>query len=108
MPRPLTSASAMLTRASSSPARHRRAGPSWWASLFQRTATETTTVWQLARRLEHEAIWAEKEKCRRALARRQRLQLPIQRVAIPIARGRASYHGSSRIGVIGEAMAARP
>ncbi|MGH3755490.1 MAG: hypothetical protein ACRDRP_22910, partial [Pseudonocardiaceae bacterium] len=63
MPPPLASAPVMLTQASSPRARrHRRAWPSWWASLFQRTATETTTVWQLARRLEREAAWVEKEK----------------------------------------------
>ncbi|MGH3770378.1 MAG: hypothetical protein ACRDRW_03095 [Pseudonocardiaceae bacterium] len=88
----------MLTRASSPGARrHRRARPSWWTSLFQRTATETTTVWQLAHRVQREAAWVETERCRRALALRQRLQLPpTGRVAVPIARGTVSYHGSTR------------
>lgn len=66
-------------------------------SLFQRTATETTTVWQLERRPEREAAWLEKERRRRALTLRQRLQLPIQRIAVPITRGTASRHSSTQI-----------
>ncbi|MGH3833788.1 MAG: bifunctional DNA primase/polymerase, partial [Pseudonocardiaceae bacterium] len=46
--------------------RRRRTRRGWWRSLLQPTETETTTVWQLARRLEREAAWAEKEKCQRA------------------------------------------
>ncbi|MGH3852904.1 MAG: hypothetical protein ACRDR6_05285 [Pseudonocardiaceae bacterium] len=48
-------------------------------------------MWQLARRLEREAAWAEKEKCQRALALRLRHQLPVERVAVPITRGTVSY-----------------
>ena len=59
--------------------------------MLQRTASETTTVWQLARRLEREAAWAEKEKCQRALVRRQQHQLSIERVAVPIIRGTVPY-----------------
>lgn len=67
--------------------RHHRAWPSWWTSLLRSPTTEVTTVWQLARRLEREAAWAEKERCRRAWALRQRHQLPIERIAVPIIRG---------------------
>ncbi|MGH3833711.1 MAG: hypothetical protein ACRDRS_25290 [Pseudonocardiaceae bacterium] len=45
----------------------------------------------MARRLEREAAWAEKEKCQRALVLRLRGQLPIERVAVPITRGTVSY-----------------
>ncbi|HWR48741.1 MAG TPA: hypothetical protein VN327_14185 [Pseudonocardiaceae bacterium] len=78
--------------------RHRRARPGWWASLLQRTASETITVWQLARCLEREAAWAEKEKCQRALALRRQRQLSLQRVAVPITRGPVPYPGSTRTG----------
>ncbi|MGH3854569.1 MAG: hypothetical protein ACRDR6_13940 [Pseudonocardiaceae bacterium] len=76
--------------------RRHRARLSRWASLLPRTATETTTVWQLARRREREATWAEKEKCQRALALRRQHQLPIERVAVPITRGTVPYPGPTR------------
>ncbi|MGH3717869.1 MAG: hypothetical protein ACRDRI_03330 [Pseudonocardiaceae bacterium] len=89
----------MLTRAGSPRApqvrRRRRARPSWWKSLLQWSVTETITVWQVARRLEREAAWAEKEKCQRALALRLQDHLPIERVAVPITRGTVSHSAVS-------------
>lgn len=43
-------------------------------------------MWQLARRVEREAAWAEKQRCRRAWELRQWYQLPGERVAVPIIR----------------------
>ncbi|MGH3853565.1 MAG: hypothetical protein ACRDR6_08710 [Pseudonocardiaceae bacterium] len=86
-----------VTRADRGPRvrRRRRARPSWWKSLLQRSVTETITVWQVARCLEREAAWVEKEKCQRALVLRLRGQLPIERVAVPIIRSTVSYSAHS-------------